>query len=166
MLDDRCILERGQDPGDTLQDLQLYLFSQACVEIGALDEIRTVHGEDHLAVLLGEDPVVPGSERMERQVARHLCTQTLGEEGAAADLATELGARFSCPRARGEHHRIGLEFFPRCEPSAGNPVAFRREAHDLSPHDLGAHVFRSLGHGESELVGLHLSRMGLVTPPT
>ena len=95
---------------------------------------------------------------MERQVHWHLCTQTLGEEGAAADLAAEQGAPFSNPRAHGEHHRIGLEFVSRCEPDAGNLVALRREAHHVSPHDFGAQFFRSLGHAESEFVGLHLSR--------
>ena len=62
------------------------------------------------------------------------------------------------PRARGEYHRIGLEFVSRCEPDAGNPVALRREADYLSLHDLGAQLFRRLGHAQRELVGLHLSR--------
>lgn len=62
------------------------------------------------------------------------------------------------PRTHREHHGIGVEFVARCELYASDLVAIRRKTNHLSADDFGAEFFRSLGHGERELVGLHLTR--------
>ena len=64
--------KRGQYPDDSLQDLQLDFFCQGGVEVGAFEEVAAVHGEDHLAILLREDPVLACAEGVERQAAGHL----------------------------------------------------------------------------------------------
>jgi hypothetical protein len=158
MLDDRGVLERGQDLRDSLQDRQLRLLRQACVEVGAIDEVlRPVGGQDHLAVLLGKDPEVVRPQRVKRQIDRHRRAQTLAEDRAAVDRTAEPGAQISDPRPGGEHHRVGLELDPRGEADAGDRVAPRGEAHHLSLPELGAQLLRRLGHGQCETVGLYLT---------